>query len=56
MVLNWGGVGNVTYLDGDTVIAFDTGPASALIDDAVSRRFPGAVRRWRAHRAAGPGG
>jgi anhydro-N-acetylmuramic acid kinase len=39
MVLNWGGVGNVTYLDGDTVIAFDTGPASALIDDAVARRF-----------------
>ncbi len=39
MVLNWGGVGNVTYLDGDTIIAFDTGPASALIDDAVARRF-----------------
>jgi anhydro-N-acetylmuramic acid kinase len=39
MVLNLGGVGNVTYLDGDTIIAFDTGPASALIDDLVSRRF-----------------
>ena len=26
MVLNLGGVGNVTYIDGDTVIAFDTGP------------------------------
>lgn len=39
MVLNWGGVGNVTYLDGDTIIAFDTGPASALIDDLVQRRF-----------------
>lgn len=39
MILNWGGVGNVTYIDGDTIIAFDTGPASALIDDAVSRRF-----------------
>ena len=37
MVLNWGGVGNVTYIDGETVIAFDTGPASALIDDWVAR-------------------
>ena len=38
-VLNLGGVGNVTYIDGDTVIAFDTGPASAMIDDYVARRF-----------------
>ena len=38
MVLNLGGVGNVTYIDGDLVIAFDTGPASALIDDFVQRR------------------
>jgi len=39
MVLNLGGVGNVTYLDGDdVVIAFDTGPASALLDDFVLRR------------------
>jgi anhydro-N-acetylmuramic acid kinase len=38
MVLNWGGVGNITYIDGDTVIAFDTGPASALLDDWVLRR------------------
>jgi anhydro-N-acetylmuramic acid kinase len=38
-VLNWGGVGNVTYL-GETgeIIAFDTGPANALIDDFVARR------------------
>lgn len=34
-VLNLGGVGNVTYVDGDNVLAFDTGPASALIDDWV---------------------
>lgn len=39
MVLNWGGVGNVTYLDDDLVLAFDTGPASALIDDLMRRRF-----------------
>ncbi len=38
MVLNLGGVGNVTWLDGDTVIAFDTGPANALIDDFVQLR------------------
>lgn len=38
MILNLGGVGNVTYIDTDTVIAFDTGPASALLDDFVLRR------------------
>lgn len=38
MVLNLGGVANVTYLDGETVLAFDTGPASALLDDFVMRR------------------
>lgn len=36
-VLNLGGVANVTFLDGDTIIAFDTGPASAMIDDWVRR-------------------
>lgn len=34
-VLNLGGVGNVTYIDGDDILAFDTGPASAMIDDWV---------------------
>ena len=38
MVLNLGGVANVTFLDGDTVLAFDTGPASALLDDFVRNR------------------
>ena len=39
MVLNWGGVGNVTYLGRDgEIIAFDTGPANALIDDFLIRR------------------
>lgn len=32
-VLNIGGVGNMTYLDGDEVIACDTGPGNALVDD-----------------------
>jgi anhydro-N-acetylmuramic acid kinase len=39
MILNWGGVGNVTYLGPDgEIIAFDTGPANALIDDFVLSR------------------
>jgi len=38
MVLNLGGVANVTYIDGDAIVAFDTGPASAPLDDFVRRR------------------
>jgi anhydro-N-acetylmuramic acid kinase len=38
MVLNLGGVANVTYINGENLIAFDTGPASALLDDFVKRR------------------
>ena len=39
MVLNWGGVGNVTWLGPDgEIVAFDTGPANALIDDFLLRR------------------
>ena len=38
-VLNWGGVGNVTWLGrGGEIVAFDTGPANALIDDFLIRR------------------
>lgn len=36
-VLNLGGVGNVTFIDGDTVLAFDTGPANGPLDDWVAR-------------------
>ena len=44
-VLNLGGVGNVTWIgaqlgtgpDADQILAFDTGPANALIDDWVAR-------------------
>lgn len=35
LVINLGGVANVTFIDGDTLIAFDTGPASALMDDLM---------------------
>ena len=39
MILNWGGVGNVTYLGRDGAMsAFDTGPANALIDDFMRER------------------
>ena len=39
MILNWGGVGNVTWLGGSgEIVAFDTGPANALIDDFLIRR------------------
>src|ERR1700689_2271221 len=39
MILNWGGVGNVTYLGlKGEIIAFDTGPANALIDDFLTSR------------------
>jgi anhydro-N-acetylmuramic acid kinase len=37
-VLNVGGVANVTYIDGETVIACDTGPGNALIDDFMGER------------------
>lgn len=35
LVINLGGVANVTFIDGERLIAFDTGPASAMIDDAM---------------------
>ncbi|MEO1248750.1 MAG: anhydro-N-acetylmuramic acid kinase [Pseudomonadota bacterium] len=38
-VLNLGGVGNVTYLGDDQVLAFDTGPANAPLDDWVKKRL-----------------
>jgi anhydro-N-acetylmuramic acid kinase len=37
VVLNIGGVSNITYIDGETLIACDTGPGNALIDDFMQR-------------------
>jgi anhydro-N-acetylmuramic acid kinase len=37
-VVNLGGVANVSFVDGDDLIAFDTGPGNALIDDFVRQR------------------
>jgi anhydro-N-acetylmuramic acid kinase len=38
VVLNVGGVSNITYIDGDDLIACDTGPGNALIDDFLRLR------------------
>jgi len=37
-VLNIGGVANVTFIDGDDLIACDTGPGNALLDDFLRLR------------------
>lgn len=39
VVINIGGVSNITYIDGDeTLIACDTGPGNALLDDFVREK------------------
>ncbi len=40
-IVNIGGVANVTYINGDEVIAFDTGPGNALIDDWMLKNNAG---------------
>jgi len=53
-VLNLGGVANITWWDGkDTVIAFDTGPANAPINDWVRRHTGAEMDRDGALAAAG---
>ncbi|MBB5045855.1 anhydro-N-acetylmuramic acid kinase [Rhodopseudomonas rhenobacensis] len=37
VVVNIGGVSNISYIDGDVLIACDTGPGNALLDDFVFR-------------------
>jgi anhydro-N-acetylmuramic acid kinase len=36
--VNIGGISNITYVDGDTLIAFDCGPGNALIDQWVQTK------------------
>lgn len=53
-VLNLGGVGNVTFIgDAGELIAFDTGPANALMDDRLSRETGEAFDRDGAIAATG---
>ena len=53
-VLNLGGVGNITWWDGDNaVVAFDTGPANAPINDFMKKRGVGEMDRDGALAAKG---
>lgn len=38
-VLNIGGVSNITYIENDTVIAFDIGPGSAPLNDVMRKHY-----------------
>lgn len=55
LVINLGGVANVTYVPGDDAdpTAFDTGPANALIDDLMLERTGVAMDKHGAAAAAG---
>lgn len=37
-IVNIGGVSNITYINGDEILAFDCGPGNALIDDVILKR------------------
>lgn len=45
VVVNIGGVANITYIDGSDLIACDTGPGNALLDDFMLRMTGEAVDR-----------
>lgn len=45
VVVNIGGVANITYIDGEILIACDTGPGNALLDDFMLRKTAEAVDR-----------
>ena len=44
-VLNLGGVGNLTWWNGEDLIAFDTGPANAPLNDWIARHGLGSMDR-----------
>ena len=52
-VLNLGGVANLTWCDGDAMVAFDTGPANAPINDWIARHGRGEMDRDAAIARAG---
>lgn len=45
VIVNIGGVANITYIDADTLMACDTGPGNALLDDFMLRKTGEAVDR-----------
>ncbi len=53
VVLNLGGVANITFIDGGDPIACDTGPANALIDDFMRSRTGDTLDKDGAAAAAG---
>jgi anhydro-N-acetylmuramic acid kinase len=53
VVVNVGGVSNITYVDGDVLIACDTGPGNALLDDFMLRMTGAGVDRDGAAAARG---
>ena len=56
VVVNIGGVSNITYIDGaDTLIACDTGPGNALLDDFMFRTTGQRFRLRGPHGGAGHG-
>ena len=52
-VLNIGGVANVTFIDGERLIACDTGPGNALLDDFLRVRIGRPLDTDGQHAAAG---
>jgi anhydro-N-acetylmuramic acid kinase len=44
-VLNLGGVGNITWINGDDIYACDTGPGNALLDDWMLKKTGAAMDR-----------
>src|SRR3569623_1776875 len=44
-IVNIGGVANITYIGGETLIACDTGPGNALLDDYLLRHTDEAMDR-----------
>ncbi|MFO1067727.1 MAG: anhydro-N-acetylmuramic acid kinase [Geminicoccaceae bacterium] len=51
--LNVGGVANLTFIDGDSLVAFDVGPGNALLDDWVRRHGADDIDRDGRWSAAG---
>jgi len=45
VVVNIGGVANISFIDGDTLIACDTGPGNALLDDFMLSKTGEAIDR-----------